>query len=179
MKTWIALLRGINVGGNHIIPMLRLRALLAELGYEDVATYIQSGNCVFRTTVADAKTIASGIAGKIEEVFGFRPSVFALTLDALEKAQAGNPFAGGDPKFVHLFFLDRAVGKLDEKAMRALARKSDDFALIGTIFYLHTPEGFGNSKLADKLAKFLPVDMTARNLRSVTRIVDMARAAGK
>lgn len=180
MKTWIALLRGVNVGGHNTLPMKELRGLLTDFGFEDVATYIQSGNCVFRSEMADAAAISGRIADSIEAKFGFRPSAFVLPLEALEAAIAGNPFAGrsDDPKFIHLFFLAGDVDALDEPAMRALAAPGDDFVLAGEVFYLLTPAGIGRSKLADKLDKFLKVDMTARNLRSAVKIAELARSIG-
>jgi uncharacterized protein (DUF1697 family) len=160
--------------------MKRLREILAELGFADVATYIQSGNCVFRTGTGNAARIGKRIADAIAAAFDFRPSVFVLTRDELDVAIAGNPFAGRteDPKFVHLFFLAETVRTVDEPAMRALAAPGDDFALSGKVFYLLTPAGIGRSKLVEKLGKFLPVDMTGRNLRSVMKIAELARSVG-
>jgi uncharacterized protein (DUF1697 family) len=180
MTTWIALLRGVNVGGSHKLPMKRLREVLAELGFADGVTYIQSGNCVFRSDTGDAALIGKRIADAIAAEFGFRPSVFVLTREELDAAIAGNPFAGRteDPKFVHLFFLTEPIRTLDEAAMRALAAPGDDFTLSGKVFYLLTPAGIGRSKLVEKLGKFLPVDMTARNLRSVMKIAELARSLG-
>jgi uncharacterized protein (DUF1697 family) len=178
MTTWIALLRGVNVGGSHTLPMKRLREILAELGFADVATYIQSGNCVFRSATGSAAQVGKRIADAIAAEFDFRPSVFVLSRDVFKTAIGGNPFARRteDPKFVHLFFLADPVRTLDESAMRALAAPGDDFALVGKVFYLLTPAGIGRSKLAEKLGKFLPVDMTGRNLRSVMKIAELARA---
>ena len=180
MKTWIALLRGINIGGHNKLPMKRLREILGACGFADPTTYIQSGNCVFRSETANAATIGKRIADGIAAEFGFRPSVFALTREEFEAAIAGNPFAGrvDDPKFIHLFFLAEPVRALDEAAMRKLAAPGDDFALAGKLFYLLTPAGVGRSKLVEKLGKFLPVDMTGRNLRSVMKIADLARSVG-
>jgi len=180
MTTWVALLRGVNVGGRNKLSMKRLREILDALGFADVATYIQSGNCVFRSDIGDAVTIGTRIADGIAADFGFRPSVFALTREELDAAIDGNPFAGriDDPKFVHLFFLADKVGALDEAGMRALAAPGDDFALAGNVFYLMTPAGIGRSKLVEKLGKFLPVDMTARNLRSAIKIAELGRLLG-
>lgn len=180
MQTWIALLRGVNVGGNNILPMKCLRELLGELGFEDARTYIQSGNCVFRAEGMDAAAIAESLSGAIGRQFGFRPAVLVLKREELDAALAGNPFSSDaiDPKTVHLFFLAEPVKLTNRQAMRALLTDADNFALIGNIFYLHTPGGFGRCKLADRLGKFLPVEMTARNLRSVRKIAELAQAPG-
>jgi len=180
MKTWVTLLRGVNVGGRNSLPMKRLREILAELGFEDAATYIQSGNCVFRSEIDNAGRMGAHIAKAIEAEFGFRPSVFALPLAEFEQAIAGNPFANGgvDPKYVHLFFLAGPVSSPDKTAMQALAAPGDEFALAGKVFYLLTPAGIGRSKLAEKLEKILAVDMTARNLRSAIKIAELGRSLG-
>lgn len=180
MTTWVALLRGVNVGGHNKLPMKRLRQILDALGFADVATYIQSGNCIFRSEIDDGQKIATRIADGIAAEFGFRPSVFALTREELDAAIAGNPFANRavDPKFVHLFFLSDTIDSFDEAGMRALAAPGDDFALAGNVFYLITPAGIGRSKLVEKLGKFLPVDMTARNLRSAIKIAELGRSFG-
>jgi uncharacterized protein (DUF1697 family) len=180
LKTWVGLLRGVNVGGRNSLPMKRLQEILGELGFKDAATYIQSGNCVFRSRISDAAKIQERIADAIAAEFSFRPAVFAISLDSLERAISGSPFSEDrlDPKSVHLFFLARPVGKPDETAMRSLAAPDDDFALVGKVFYLLTPAGIGRSKLVEKLGKFLAVDMTARNLRSAIKIAELGRSLG-
>lgn len=180
MTTWIALLRGVNVGGHNKLPMKRLRDTLGELGFADAATYIQSGNCVFRARAGNAGSIGKRISDAIAAEFGFQPSVFVLSRQELDAAIAGNPFAGraADLKFVHLFFLADPVDAVDEPEMRAVAAPGDDFKLCGKVFYLLTPAGIGRSKLAERLGKFLPVDMTARNLRSVMKIAELTRSLG-
>lgn len=180
MTVWIALLRGVNVGGHNKLPMKRLREVLSELGFDDVATYIQSGNCVFRSDIGNAAKIAKRIADGIAKEFSFEPKVFTLTLSELEAAISANPFAErvADGRFVHLFFLAGTVGALDKPAMQALAAPGDDFALDGKVFYLLTPAGIGRSKLVEKLGKFLPVDMTGRNLNSAIKIAELGRSLG-
>lgn len=179
--TWIVLLRGVNVGGRNVLPMKRLRELLTGLGFRDVATYVQSGNCVFRSGITDPARIGKRIGEAIAAEFDFRPSVFVLSRDDLEAAIAANPFADriDDARLVHLFFLAEPVDTLDEAAMRALAARGDDFALTGRVFYLMTPAGIGRSKLAERLDKFLPVEMTARNLRSAIKIAELGRSLGE
>ena len=178
MATWVALLRGVNVGGHNSLPMKRLREILTEQGFEGAATYIQSGNCVFRSEGNDAEEIGYRIANAIQSEFGFRPEVFALPLAEFEQAIADNPFADHpvDPKYVHLFFLAKRAEAFDEAALRALAAPGDDFVLTGKVFYLLTPAGIGRSKLVEKLEKLLPIDMTGRNLRSVTKIAELGRS---
>jgi uncharacterized protein (DUF1697 family) len=181
MKTWIALLRGVNVGGNSSLSMKGLRELLEGLGHTSVATYIQSGNCVFQSKSANAAKISEGIAGAIKSGFGFKPAVITLSLKELDAALEDNPFpqGSGDLKSVHVFFLCETAGKADMASLKALCVGEEEVALLGKRLYTYTPAGVGRSKMASKIGKFVPVDMTARNLRSVGKIAELARSLGK
>jgi len=130
MTTWIALLRGVNVGGHNTLPMKALRTLLTDLGFANVATYIQSGNCVFDSGASDAAEIAGRISDRIEAEFGFRPNTFVLSLDALEGVvtvanKAGEVLLAEPGEGVNLDGLDVPPGPVtiwpNEKAARALA----------------------------------------------------------
>jgi uncharacterized protein (DUF1697 family) len=175
-QTYIALLRGINVGGSRMLPMKDLKALLEKQGGRDVRTYVQSGNVVFQGAIADTEQLERRLAAAVSKSHGFEPRVLVLTLGALERAAAGNPFpeAVANPKSLHLFFLAGTPKKLDLKAFDAVKAASERFALKGGIFYLHTPDGFGTSKLAARAEKLLGVDATARNWRTVTALIEMA-----
>lgn len=177
MHTWILLLRGINVGGNNILPMKELKALCDDLGFQDVQTYIQSGNCVFRSDHPDAATVSSRLEDAIEERFGFRPPVLALSNSDLTAAIAANPYPDGDPKCVQLFFLFEPATTADLTALDALKAPSEQFELTDKVFYLHAPDGVGRSKLVAKVDKFIPVEKTARNLRTALKLQEMAETA--
>jgi uncharacterized protein (DUF1697 family) len=175
MTPWVVLLRGVNVGGAGKLPMAEFRGVLTGLGYQDVATYIQSGNAVFRAA-GPAEAIARSVGEAIAAGFGFRPHVFVLSPTALEEARAANPFRGEpDGAKVHFLFLD---GALPDDALEGLAphaTKGERAELCGTTLYLHTPEGFGRSDYARRLGR-LKLAMTGRNARSVAAIADLARA---
>ena len=175
MTVWIVLLRGINVGGKHIVPMKKLRELLDTAGFSDIGTYIQSGNCVFKAQAEDRSTVANTVSSLIEGEFGFRPSSFALTPDEIEAALEANPFPADDPKTVHLQFLDGPPQKADLDGLRAIAQPGEDIALIGNVLYLHLPHGAGRSPVAMKLGQYVKADMTGRNIGSVRKIAAMAR----
>jgi uncharacterized protein (DUF1697 family) len=100
-----------------------------------------------------------------------------LTLAQLEKAAAGNPFPEADehPQTLHLFFLEKAAKKADISSMDALRTSTERFVLKGTTFYLHTPDGFGGSKLAQRAERLLGVDATARNWRTVKTLIELAK----
>ncbi len=178
MKTWIALFRGINVGSTRSVPMQQLRDEMARNRCVDVQTYIQSGNVVFRSDLATAKEVEDLLTRIVEKKHGFAPRVVALTGKELQKAAAANPYpqADADPKRLHLFFLGARPKKPDLAALAAAKAKSETFALQGRIFYLYTPEGFGISKLAERAERLLGVEATARNWRTVTTLVGMAKA---
>lgn len=178
MKTIIALLRGINVGGRHKLPMRELKALLEGMDLVNVQTYIQSGNVVFQTGRTDRLALAQAISTAIGEKYGFTPQVFMLDMEALQAAMAANPFPEGEaePKSLHLFFLDAVPENPNLSALEAFRAESERYQLIDKVFYLHAPEGIGRSKLAENVGKGWDVMMTARNWRTVTKIMEMATA---
>ncbi len=171
MNTWIALLRGINVGGHNIVPMKELVKLLEATGFEQVKTYIQSGNVVFQS----AGEPAALIGPLMEKQFGFKPDVFLLSGADLKKAAANNPFPGDGGKAVHFFFLENDPTSLDHELLDSLKAASEDYRLIGKVFYLYAPDGIGRSKMAAKLSKAIPgVSMTGRNLNTIHKLIEMA-----
>lgn len=180
MTTCIALLRGVNVGGHHRLPMHELKGLLERNGCLDVRTYVQSGNAVFRSPLSDPTRVAKALAAAVAKSRGFEPRVFVLTRRELERAVVGNPFpeAGESPKSLHLFFLADMPKQPDTTALDALKAKTERYVLEARVFYLHTPAGFGTSRLAGKVERLLGVDATARNWRTVTTLLEMAKAAG-
>lgn len=177
MNVWIVLLRGVNIGGKHIVPMAELRELLEGAGFSDIRTYIQSGNCVFCSNIAQRAVIADTVSDAIERKYGFRPTSFALTPDEMDDALAANPFPDVEPKSVHLQFLGDPPTKADLDGLRAIAQPGEDFALIGKVLYLYLPHGAGRSPVAQKLGQFVKADMTGRNIGSVRKIAEMARNA--
>jgi uncharacterized protein (DUF1697 family) len=178
-ETYIALFRGINVGGSHMLPMKDLKVVLEQNDCLDVRTYIQSGNVIFRSAVADVERLAKRVTGAVSKSHGFEPRVLVLTRTELAKAAAGNPFseAHENPQSVHLFFLAEPPRKPDLKACEALRANTERFVLKGNVFYLHTPDGFGRSKLAARAERLLGVAATARNWRTVTTLLDMSKVA--
>lgn len=178
MHTWIALFRGINVGGRNPLPMKALAALLEELGSRGVRTYIQSGNVVFASKRGGAAPLSKAIAKGIRARFGFEPGVLLMGSNELEDAIAGNPFpeAETDPKALHLGFLAAAPPSPDLEKLEALRSESERFQLAGKVFYLHAPDGVGRSRLAASAEKLLGVPMTDRNWRTVCKLREMVQA---
>ncbi len=170
MKTWIALLRGINVGGKHSVAMKELVGLLATNGFDKVQTYIQSGNLVFQRPTKPRDEI--GLL--IEKKFGFKPAVFILGAGDFKKAAANNPYQSEQGKTIHFFFLEAVPETVDYALLDSLKSESEAYQLIDTLFYLYAPDGIGRSKLVEKIGKaFSGVTMTARNLNTINKILEM------
>jgi uncharacterized protein (DUF1697 family) len=174
MDTYIALFRGINVGGKNILPMKDLSKVLEEMGCRSVRTYIQSGNVVFRSEKQDLKNLALRISQAISVSHGFTPKVLLLTTDGLQAAVAGNPFPTEAGKALHFFFLEALSEAPDKKRLAVLKAKSENFKLDQHVFYLHAPDGVGGSKLAAKVEQCLNVPVTARNWNTVKRLLEIA-----
>ncbi len=176
MATWIALLRGINVGGNNIIKMADLKSDLESLKLKNVRTYIQSGNVVFDSTAKTASSLTKKICSQIEGQHGFRPKLFILDRNDLLAAIKSNPFpkAVSDPKSLHFFFLAEPAVDPDIKAIDNARNQTESYKLTPRVFYLHAPDGIGRSKLAANAEKHLGVVATARNYRTVDRLRSMA-----
>ena len=132
MKTYIALFRGINVGGKNVLPMKELVALLEDLDCRKVKTYIQSGNAVFEIKGKDVSRLSNKISVEVKKHRGFEPYVLLLGLEEIEKAITENPFpeAETDPKVLHLGFLASAPENPDLKTLESLKKDSERFHLI-------------------------------------------------
>lgn len=175
MGTWIGLFRGINVGGNNILPMAQLRSELESLKLKNVRTYIQSGNVVFESNANSASSLAKKLAAQIEKTFGFRPQLLILDGADLQTAIRLNPFpkAVSDPKTLHFFFLAEPATNPDLKALDDAKTASENYTLTDRVLYLHAPDGIGRSRLAAKIEKCLGVVTTARNYRTVDKLQSM------
>jgi uncharacterized protein (DUF1697 family) len=177
----IALLRGINVGGNKKLPMARLRALCEQqLGWSDVKTYVQSGNVVFGAPDgSEPRALADALERAIVAEFGFDSLVTVRTRDELAAIVEANPLgaSAAEGKFFHVVFLSEAV---DPGAVARIVpddHAPEAYALIGRELYLKTPEGLSQSKLARVLVERpLRVRATSRNWRTVATLLELADA---
>ena len=176
MKTWIALLRGINVGGKNLLPMKKLVSYLEAGGAKNVTTYVQSGNVVFQTNKKSIATLSKRVGDEIEQHHGFKPDIIAFDVSVLEKAMSTNPFhaAEAEPSRLFLGFLAFKPKKPDLEKLASLKHASEQFRLIDRVFYLHAPEGIGKSKLGARAEKALGVPMTVRNWKSVCKLYELA-----
>lgn len=169
----VALLRGINVGGHHVVPMADLRAALERAGLNDVRTYIQSGNVVFRSTDPDPGVTVGRV---VRETFGFDVPVVVRTLDEVERIAATHPGLGGEvpAKWLHVFLLDRRVDDADAPDPERFG--ADRFVVDGSEIYATYPNGVGRSKLTlDVVERAFGAVATARNLSTLAAIVALGR----
>ena len=176
MKTYVALFRGINVGGNNPLPMKTLVAALDSIGARKVRTYIQSGNAVFESAEKSLARLSKQLSTEINNRCGFEPHVLIVTPESLSKAIAENPFpdAVADPSSLHLGFLSSSPKSPNLERLATLRKDSERFLLVERVFYLHAPEGVGRSKLAANSEKLLGVPMTDRNWKTVCKVMEMA-----
>ena len=184
MPRYLALLRGINVGGRNKVAMADLRDVATALGHSEVATYIQSGNMVFTCPEADAAGLADALEAEIAGRLGVRPVVVVISGPELERVIADNPFpAEANPKYVHAVFRRDPVDDDGIAAVATAVRRSresgsnDDAVIVGRTLYLHTPDGFGRSELAAQLSRSsVQAAGTARNWATVTKLMAMLGA---
>jgi uncharacterized protein (DUF1697 family) len=169
MNTFIALFRGINVGGNNIIPMKELSSLMTDHGYTNVKTYIQSGNVVFNSKHEPH----SELGELVERNFGFKPEVLILDSKDLTQAMENNPYSPTEGKLCHFSFCKSFPETVDIAKLRELKTDTEQFCIKGRVFYLHAPDGIGRSKLAANAEKCLGEPVTARNLNTVNKLSEM------
>src|SRR3954453_23892413 len=172
---YILLFRG--VGGATQLPTAPLREARTEAGFEDVATYINSGNAVLRSPLSREEVIAS-VAKICEGRFGFTKAIYAPTLAEWETLIANNPFPDFEiPKFLHAAVLAGDPTREAIERLRAQTGDGERIEVVGGGAYLHTPDGFGTSKLGERFDKWIGVDNTARNWNTVLKLLELVRKA--
>lgn len=177
MYTYIALLRGINIAGNNPLPMRDLVRLLESMGCQDVRTYIQSGNVVFRTRKGPARQLTEAISARIGKLYGFKPTVLLLSAAALKKAITHNPFSTADGRALHFLFLASRPKQPDLAGLMAIKSNTEQFKLVNKVFYLYAPDGVGRSKLVARIEPALGVPVTGRNWNTITKLMTMVEQA--
>ena len=178
MNTYISILRGINVGGHKAIKMEALRQLCTELGMQQVSTYIQSGNVVFRAEKTDEAQVSEQIKTAIQAHFGYDVPILTVKHADLEQITVNNPFLSHAPKpteYLHVVFLSEVPNA--QKIDAIMAEKYDDDALFlfGKTVYLYCPNGYGNTKLSNAFfEKKLGVQATTRNWKTTETLLRLA-----
>jgi len=186
MPTHVALLRGINLGGRNRVAMADLRSVVSELGHADVSTYIQSGNVLFTAPLdADTSALAEAMTAAIATKLGISAPVVVLSRGELAKVIADNPYPSEpNPKCLHAVFRAAPAGpdlldRITEAVSLAVSKGSrDSVQSVGRTLYLHTPDGYGRSDLAQALVRIVSSSKagmagTARNWATVTKLMSL------
>jgi len=171
MKTFIVILRGINVSGKNILPVAELRALLVKLKFENVKTYIQSGNIVLNSDLSKEEVIVK-VKNGITSAFGYDVSVLARTIEEWEKAIENNPYPVDNHKIVSFTFLSEVS---TENFIEVNSTNDDVYTIVNDMVYMYCPDGFGRTKLTNNLfEKKLKVTATSRNYRTTIKLLELA-----
>jgi uncharacterized protein (DUF1697 family) len=177
LKTWISILRGINVGGRNAIKMDALREMFSQLGYSEVQSYIQSGNVIFKSNSSDSKSIEKSISAEIKNTFGFDVPVLVMGCEELREMLNNNQFLkdySKNPAFIHLTFLSDFP---DKSVIGSISGEfsNDEFCFGNKVIYLYCPDGYGNTKLTNTFfEKKLRLTATTRNLKTSMELLALA-----
>jgi uncharacterized protein (DUF1697 family) len=180
MPVYIALLRGVNVGGHHKIKMDALRTLCESIKLRDVATYIQSGNIVFRAKETEAAKLAALLEKAIEAEFGFRPAVIVRTLPEWKEVIKRSPFSGRngiEPAKLLVHFLAGHPAETAHQKARAMPPVPEEVHIVEREVYIYFPNGMGRPKLSfAALERAIAVTGSGRNWNSVLKLLEMAQS---
>lgn len=173
---YTAFLRGINVGGKNKIKMETLREVCAALGFENVKTYINSGNVVFETAEAADKKLAGRIEKAIEKEFGLNIKTMVRARSEIEEIVKNNPFDGQfeNDKDLHVFFLDEELPEEKRDLLLSNNSETEMFAVRNREIFCLLRVGVPDSLMGkDYIGKKLKVPATARNWRTVNKILEL------
>lgn len=177
-RTYIALLRGINVSGQKKIKMADLRNLLEAIPFQNVQTYIQSGNILFEHEQTTAGNLEDKIASSILEKYGFEVSVLVKTPEELTQILENNPFLQDpdkDPDRMYFTLLSEAPAPDRVEKLKTFDYRPEEYVLDGTTVYFFSPHGYGRAKMNNNFFENqLKVAATTRNLKTMQKLVEMA-----
>jgi uncharacterized protein (DUF1697 family) len=178
MNHFIALLRGINVSGQKIIKMEVLRKVLGELDFQNITTYIQSGNIIFDTSISDVTALEDQIAKKIEEHFGFLVPVRITTSEELKTIVLENPFVEEnllDDKQPYVAFLSDIPTTSNIEQLRTINFANDQFINKNRVLYLWYADSAANTKLSNVvIEKKLQLKATSRNWKTILKLIALS-----
>lgn len=180
MNTYISLLRGINVSGQKKIKMAELKEVYESIHFENVKTYIQSGNVVFKSS-DDKVIIKKSIEEAIKEHFDFDVPVLIITHNQLENTAKNLPFSNVDIEQegskIIIFFLSETISNNQEEIFDGYLTNYEQLAMGQDVIYLYCPEGLGKSKLTNKLIETkLKLTSTARNIKTLNKLLSLANS---
>lgn len=172
MTTYLALLRGINVSGQKKIPMVALREILVTSGFQQVKTYIQSGNVIFRAS--ERNGLEQSIQEIIQEHFGWNVEVLVRTLDELQEVLNGCPFPKETMEKSYFTLLKNTPTMESLKGIEGVSVLGEEFVLGTECIYFYSTHGYGNAKLNNNwFEKKLKVTATSRNFKTISKLVEL------
>ena len=172
MSTYVGLLKGVNVGGNNKIAMVQLRELFVSLGYEEVSTFIQSGNVIF---ASDVVPNPGDLERAIATRFDIHISVAVRTGNDLRRVIRNNPFEVINPSRLFVGFMTQMPAKKDVGDLDHDVFESERFSVIGAELYLDVPNDMAATKAPDYLNRRLKVPITMRNWNTVTKLLELSQ----
>lgn len=177
MQTQIALLRGINLGGTNRLPMKDLTRIFAEAGGQDVTTWLQSGNVIFRATPLRMLTVVETVAETISDQFGLQVPIITRNLDEMERVVQANPFLKEEKielKTLHVSFLRDHPDTSRIESLATDRSPPDRFQIMGRDIFLHLPTGVARSKLTNQyFDSKLRTISTMRNWKTVLKLLEI------
>lgn len=178
MKTYISILRGINVSGQKLIKMDALKKAYENMGFRNVITYVQSGNVIFSASENESEKLEQMIYSRIVKDFGFEVPVIVLTAEKLKEVVDNNPFGcdpDKDPAFLHVTFLSSKPGKYNSSAIEEKKQGGEEISFTDEVIYIYCPNGYGRTKLNNNfLESKLKVTATTRNWKTTNELLKMA-----
>jgi uncharacterized protein (DUF1697 family) len=172
MEVYVALLRGVNVGGNNKLPMKSLCALCEAQGCTAVRTYIQSGNAIFRASAKIAAGFAAKLRAQIQDELGFETTVILRTAAELRAVTKNNPFP---TEHSHVMFLAGEPNLTDVVKLNPVCEGEEAFSVRGKEIFLYLPNGVGRSKMASyRYDKILRTAGSVRNWNTVQQLLALA-----
>ncbi len=178
MSIYVAMLRGINVGGQKIVKMENLRSSFEALGFRRVRTYVQSGNVIFEASKTSPDHLSKNIEEKILRDYGFSVPLVLRTSDEMKKIVNHNPFLkekGIDDSKLHVTFLSELPAEATLRELDALRSLPDQFRMRSREVYLYCPNGYGRSKLSNSaFEELLSVEATTRNWKTVNTLAKIS-----
>jgi uncharacterized protein (DUF1697 family) len=172
MTKYVAFLRAINVGGHTIIKMTDLKQIFEACGFENVQTYIQSGNVIFDSDEDDTVALEDQIASQVEKVTGFKTQLFVRTIREVQSVASKSPFIAKEDETVHVAFLKEKPDKKQQEALLSFRSDADDFAVKGREVYNLRYDREKSIFSNNFIEKILKMPGTTRNMTVIKKIVE-------